>query len=270
MTITKNHITGQNRPKTKRKKTTKIAVHYVGNAGSTAVANRNFFQNTKTKVSSNYIVGLDGEVICCIPDEEVAWCTNEANSYSVSIETCHPKTDGKFNAKTYKSLVELCAHLCEKYKLTSDDLIRHYDVTKKVCPKCFVAKSKGGTDDENLTAWKKFKSDVKAEMKKSASSSPSAPKAPKFTIGKVYTTTHKRGLYKGCGSVTGRKKVRDLTTDGKKNTTTSLSSADAYFKAGTKITLKEVKASAGGNLWGRCPSGWLCIWEKDKDKKFLK
>lgn len=263
MNITNNHITSKNRPKTKRSKTTKIAVHYVGNAGSTAVANRNYFQNTDRAVSSNYIVGLDGEVICCIPDEEIAWCTNQANSYSVSIETCHPKADGKFDSKTYASLVELCAHLCKKYKLTSEDLIRHYDVTGKVCPKCFVAKKAGGTDDDNLTAWKKFKADVEKELS-------GKTKVPAFKIGKNYMLTNVRGIYNGCGSHTNRKKVGDLTVNGKLAATSKKAADEAFFRSHTVITLKETKLSKSGNLWGRCPSGWLCIWEKNINKTFIK
>jgi len=148
------------RPGTKRNSTTKIAVHYVANPGTSAIANRNYFENCKTTgvyVSSNYIVGLDGEVIRCVPDDEIAYCTNQANAYSISIETCHPDWTGKFNPKTYASLVELCALLLKKYKLESDDLIRHFDVTGKVCPKCFVEASKGGSDDEKNWAWNKIK-----------------------------------------------------------------------------------------------------------------
>lgn len=155
----------KNRPYEKRQKTTKIAVHYIGNPGTSAEANRNYFNNNNSDVSSNYIIGLNGEIICCIPDEEVAWCTCQANSYSVSIENCHPDSSGKLNSKTYKSLVELCAYLCRKYRLSSNDLIRHYDVTGKVCPKGFVPKNKGGSDDNNNTAWKTFKSDVDAAIK---------------------------------------------------------------------------------------------------------
>ena len=96
-----------NRPRTIRKQTTAIAVHWVANPGSSAMANRNYFNSTSRSVSSNYIVGLQGEVICCIPDEEMSWCTNAANSYTVSIETCHPDWTGAFGSKTYASLVEL-------------------------------------------------------------------------------------------------------------------------------------------------------------------
>ena len=136
MTITNNYLT-HNRPYTKRAKTTAIAVHWVGNPGTSAINNRNYFQTTDRSVSSNYIVGLQGEVICCIPDAEMSWCTNQANSYTVSIETCHPDWTGAFGSKTYASLVELTAQLCRKYGLHPQHggVIRHYDVTGKVCPK---------------------------------------------------------------------------------------------------------------------------------------
>ena len=56
-----------------------------------------------------------------------------------------------FDDCTYISLCELCAMLLKKYKLTVNDLIRHYDVTGKNCPKYFV---------EHEDAWNQFKADV--------------------------------------------------------------------------------------------------------------
>ncbi len=179
------------RPGIKRKSTTKIAVHYTGNPGSTAIGNRNYFEGLKDQipdptgkwwinpdgtyrtfngsrigirsVSSNYIVGLVGEVICCVPDEEIAWCTNQANDYSISIETCHPLADGIFTDKTYISLVELCAKLLVKYHLTVNDLIRHYDVTGKQCPLCW-SPTKYQSDKIATAKWVTFKRDVSACM----------------------------------------------------------------------------------------------------------
>ncbi len=169
----KEMLLTHNRPKTKRSRTTAIAVHYVGNAGSSAVGNRNYFQTTNTSVSSHYIVGLEGEIIRCIPEGEVSWCTNQANSYTISIECCHPNADGIFNDKTYKSLVELCADICKRWKLNplNGGIIRHFDVTGKVCPKGFVAKSKGGTDDNNCTRYHKFLNDVTQAMGQTSSNS---------------------------------------------------------------------------------------------------
>lgn len=126
------------RPQIKLAKVTKIAVHYVGNPNTSALANRNYFENCgKTGaryVSSHYIIGLDGEIIQCIPLDEWSYCTNQANGYSISIECCHPDSTGKFTDETEKSLAELCAFLCRKFGLTENDIIRHYDITGKQCP----------------------------------------------------------------------------------------------------------------------------------------
>ncbi len=135
----------------------KIVVHWVGNAGATAINNRNYFEGlkvgtNKVYASSHYIIGLDGEVIQCVPENEVAYHAGNANDYSIGIENCHPDWDGKFNDATYKSLVALCADLCYRYKLTPEkDMLRHYDVTGKMCPLYYI---------KNATAWTKLKSDV--------------------------------------------------------------------------------------------------------------
>ena len=173
MTITNNYLTPNqySRPCTKRTRTTKVAVHYVGNPNTSALANRNYFENCKDihkYVSSNYIVGLRGEVICCVPDEEIAYCTNQANSYSVSIEVCHPKSDGVFADCTYVSLCELCAMLLKKYKLTVNDLIRHYDIvrtdgTRKQCPLHWVP-TKYQSEAVATARWNRFKQDVQTVM----------------------------------------------------------------------------------------------------------
>ena len=125
------------RPQTPLKRVTKIAVHYVGNPNTTAKNNRDYFENQRfggRYVSSHFVIGLGGEVIQCIPTSEIAYCTNAANSYSISIECCHPDATGKFTAATEQALAELCAYLCGQFGLTADDIIRHYDVTGKQCP----------------------------------------------------------------------------------------------------------------------------------------
>lgn len=134
-----------------------IVVHWVGNANTSAIANRNYFENLKdthsTYASSHYIVGLDGKIIRCIPDDEVAFHSGSysMNRKSIGIETCHPDWNGQFNEKTYNSLVELCASLCKQYGISINNVIRHYDVTGKCCPKYYV---------EHPVAWQQFKQDV--------------------------------------------------------------------------------------------------------------
>lgn len=48
------------RPRTKRAKTTKIAIHYVGNYGSSTIANRNYFNTPGVYASAHYIISKYG------------------------------------------------------------------------------------------------------------------------------------------------------------------------------------------------------------------
>ena len=154
------------RPQLALKKVHAIVVHYTANPGVDAVANRNYFNNLpkanerkqkKTYASSHFVIGLDGTIVQCIPLEEMSYASNDRNSDTVSIECCHKKENGKFAAQTQAALIQLCTYLCIKFDLTEENLIRHYDVTGKICPKYFV---------EHPDAWETFKKDVGMELKK--------------------------------------------------------------------------------------------------------
>lgn len=169
MKITENFLTPNkySRPQIPLEKITKIAVHYVGNPNTSAAANRNYFENQKnggTYVSSHYIIGLQGEIIQCIPLNEISYCTNQANSYSVSIECCHPDSTGKFTKETEQSLAELCAYLLDKFGLGVDDIIRHYDVTGKQCP-LYWSPTKYQSAEVANARFKAFKDKVSALIK---------------------------------------------------------------------------------------------------------
>ena len=143
------------RPGVKIKELDYIVIHYLGNPKTTAQENRDYFESLKdlqnTSMSANYVVGMEGEIIHCIPDDEVAYASNRMNSYSISVENCHPDETGQFTEETYNSLVHLVAYLSEKYGLGRDRIIRHYDVTEKICPKYFV---------EHEDKWEAFLDDV--------------------------------------------------------------------------------------------------------------
>ncbi len=114
MLLTKNKYS---RPGTALKAVKGVVVHYVGNPNTSAEANRNYFEGLKVGkkdakgnyvyASSQYIIGLAGEVIQCVPENEVAYCSNSRNNDTVSVECCHPLSDGKFTDATYKSLAAL-------------------------------------------------------------------------------------------------------------------------------------------------------------------
>lgn len=132
-----------------------IVIHYTANPGTTAQNNRDYFEGLKdshvVKASSHFVIGLEGEIIQCIPSTEISYASNQRNSDTISIEVCHPDESGKFNEQTYQSLVQLTSWLCTNFDLKIEDVIRHYDVTGKNCPKYFV---------EHEDAWEKFKGDI--------------------------------------------------------------------------------------------------------------
>ncbi len=161
MYLTKNV---NSRPGILLEKVRGVVVHYTANPGTDARANRNYFESRKeepdekgNKVSSHFIIGLDGRILCCVPENEIAYASNVRNGDTLSIECCHPDKTGRFNQATYQSLVRLVAYLCDKYELEQSGIIRHYDVTGKKCPKHMV---------DHPEAWADFKKEVVAYLKK--------------------------------------------------------------------------------------------------------
>ena len=132
-----------------------IVIHYVANPMSTAQNNRDYFNQETTTVSSHFVIGLEGEVIQCVPLDEKSSASNDRNRDTISIEVCHEDETGKFNDATYKSLVKLTAWLCRAANLDETHIIRHYDITGKLCPLYFV---------EHEDEWEVFKADVSEYM----------------------------------------------------------------------------------------------------------
>ena len=124
-----------------------IVIHYVGNPGTTAQQNRDYYASRSSDVSSHFVIGLKGEIIQCIPLHEKSSASNHRNKDTISIEVCHPDESGKFTDASYQSLVKLTAWLLDVCDLDSNDVIRHYDITGKQCPLYFVT---------HEDAWKKF------------------------------------------------------------------------------------------------------------------
>ena len=156
-------VSEKNRPGIALDGVKNIVIHWVANPGSSAMDNRNYFEDLSnpaanpegTSASSHFIVGLYGEIIQCVPTNEVAYANYPRNNDTISIENCHPDWDGEFSSDTYWALVRLTAYLCEQYGLTKDDIIRHHDVSGKDCPKYYV---------EHEDAWEAFKDAVGAFM----------------------------------------------------------------------------------------------------------
>lgn len=114
-----------------------IILHYIGNPGTSARQNANYFAHVGTQTSVHYIVD-DREVIEIIPPDRKSYGTSSRrhNESFIQIEMCHPDESGKVSNATLTNVVRLCRELMERYGIT--EIIRHYDVTGKRCPLWYV------------------------------------------------------------------------------------------------------------------------------------
>ena len=133
-----------------------VVVHYTANPGTTAQQNRDYFeglgQSGETYASSHFVIGIEGELIQCIPCQEIAYASNDRNEDTIAIECCISDETGKFSEATYNTLIHLAAWLMGRYDLEIDDIIRHYDITQKACPKYYV---------EYPSKWEELKKDIR-------------------------------------------------------------------------------------------------------------
>lgn len=119
-----------------------VVVHNTGNPGTTAEQNRSYFKSLaetkETYASSHFVIGIDGKIIQCVPLNEIAYCSNQRNDDTISIECCHSDDTGRFSQATLDALIRLLNWLIKTYDLSRDDILRHYDVIGKECPYYFV------------------------------------------------------------------------------------------------------------------------------------
>ncbi len=169
-----------------------IVIHYTANDGDTDEGNGNYFANNIVGASAHYFVD-DDSITRSVPDDYIAWAVGGSkykytkggtfygkctNANSISIELCDTKKNGvyDFTETTMKNAADLVKLLMKKYTVPVERVIRHYDVTGKVCPKPFV-------DDEK--AWKEFKERLVDNMEKRYNKISELPQWAKPTIQKL-------------------------------------------------------------------------------------
>ena len=133
-----------------------IFVHYTANPGTSAAQNRSYFEqlkdNHERSASAHFIIGYNGEIIQCVPLDEIAYAVQTRNEDSISIECCYKADNGQFTQETYDSLIRLLSWLIDAYELEPEDILRHYDCGGKKCPIYYT---------EHEDAWEQLKEDVK-------------------------------------------------------------------------------------------------------------
>lgn len=159
------------RPGQKLQEVKGVVIHWVANPGTSAQANRNYFESLKRQkkkdgaryASAHFIIGITGDVLQCLPIDEVAYhvgawkyrdgieyrLSSYPNNCTIGIELCHKNWTGAFTEETLASAIVLTATLLKQFSLNPQtDLYRHFDITGKDCPRYFIG---------NLGAWIDFK-----------------------------------------------------------------------------------------------------------------
>lgn len=132
-----------------------IVIHYTGALGSAENCCK-YFEKFYRGVSAHYFINHNGAIWQCVEDNNIAWHCG-ANTYkhkyarnnnSIGIEICVKKKSTKtmnatdkdwyFEDAAIDAAIELTKELMKKYNIPASNVIRHYDVSGKICPAPFI------------------------------------------------------------------------------------------------------------------------------------
>ena len=124
--------------KKRRVKDVKFVIfHYTGMKKENQAITR--LTNSKSKVSSHYLIKNNGEILTLVPDLYVAWHAGVSswknyksiNKYSIGVEISNPGHEysyKKFSKKQIKSILKLSIYLKKKYKIKSNFILGHSEI----------------------------------------------------------------------------------------------------------------------------------------------
>ena len=136
-----------------------IVIHYTAGKGDSAQANGKYFAREVVGASAHWFID-EHDTVLSVPEQFVAWhCGGAAykhpkcrNSNSIGVELCSEMgADGTyyFTEATLENAKMKVQQLMEQYHVPVENVLRHYDVTGKLCPAPFIGV---GAD-----AWNEFK-----------------------------------------------------------------------------------------------------------------
>ena len=141
-----------------------IVIHDTGNQSATADAENHYkyFSGGNRQASAHYFVD-DKQILQIIEDSNAAWHAGDGkgkygitNANTLGIEICVNK--GADYLKAVQSTIELTAYLMQLHDIPIEEVIRHYDASRKNCP--------ASMSKNNWEAWRAFKVALEREVKK--------------------------------------------------------------------------------------------------------
>lgn len=159
-------ITKYNKTVMNNKKNKYIVIHYTANDGDTAKNNADYFYDENREASAHYFID-ENEIWQVVEDKDSAWHIGTLGNYyheecrnsnSIGIEMCSNIENGKYYIKSsiVENTLNLTKKLMKQYNIPIENVLRHYDITRKICPAPFV-------NDNKL--WKDLKKRLQEEIR---------------------------------------------------------------------------------------------------------
>ena len=151
-----------------------LVIHYTGGTKDTAKNECDFFATGNTRsAGAHCFIGYDGKSGWSIPRNYVAWSVGDnngrgeyygklTNANTISIELC-AIANKDISAKQLKKLKSIVKHYA-KHCPNISYIVRHYDITTKLCPARYC---NNRTNDKK---WKNLQSELMLVLKKSKKS----------------------------------------------------------------------------------------------------
>lgn len=137
-----------------------IVLHYTANQNGTAKNHADYIGRSDVGASAHYFVD-DNSIYQVIEDDCGAWHVGDghgvygiSNTNSIGIEMCCMSPNMTISEQTEDNTLELVRYLMKKYNIDINNVVRHYDASKKVCP---------NWSENNWSRWDNFKNKLSIE-----------------------------------------------------------------------------------------------------------
>lgn len=132
-----------------------IVVHDTGDPGAIAQNEHDYFSGGDRSASADFFVDSDNIIQIIDTDNYYSWHCGDGhgaygitNANSTGIEMCLD-SNGEPTDETVQNTIDLVKNLMNKYNIGIDNVVRHYDASRKSCPNSFM--------DNSWARWYDFK-----------------------------------------------------------------------------------------------------------------
>ena len=130
-----------------------LCLHDTGNYKDTAQQNADYFCGGDRQSSAHYFVD-DNSIYQIVEESDASWHCGDGgmqygigNHNSIGVEMCN--SGGYISDATINNTLDLVKMLMQKYNISIDKIVRHYDASRKICPR--------NMSDNNWEKWYNFK-----------------------------------------------------------------------------------------------------------------